>query len=374
MIDIKKVPKTANSLLLVHLGRIVRNYRYLTKKLAPAECSATLKANAYGLGAVKVGQALKKAGCSTFFLATIDEAIELREAIRNQKTKIAVLNGVPRNTEHIFHRYNLIPVLNDLDQLNRWHDSNLKKNIRYPSTLHVDTGMNRLGLSLRDYKSAIESPTVLHGAHICLIMSHLACSDEPDHENNTQQLEQFKALSKLLPNIKLSLANSGGIFLGTDFHFDMARPGIALYGSLPGHEEINPLRHSVDLYGRILQVRQAEAGSAVGYGGTHKLKKNSRIAVVGTGYADGYQRSFSSASYVFFEGFRLPVIGRVSMDTITVNISDVPESTITPGDFVEIIGDKFTVDDAAVVAGTVPHELFTGLGKRHSRIYGCATS
>lgn len=359
----------ANSILLVNLERVAYNFNVLKKKLGNVECAATLKANAYGVGAGKIAKTLIREGCSTFFLATIDEAIELRKEISSTNPRIIVLNGVPRGTESTFREYQLIPTLNDLDQVNRWYDHNKESRVVQPAILHLDTGMNRLGLCEDDLNCLTTSPSKIKAIGLSLIMSHLACSDDLGNKKNEEQLSTFLSMLKFFPGVKASLSNSGGIFLGTPFHFDVARPGIALYGSIPGYEKNNPLKHAISLFAKILQIRDVRRGMTIGYGATHKVKKSTRIATVGVGYADGYQRSLSSKSSIFFRNLSLPLIGRVSMDTITVDISSIPKNDIEVGNFVEIIGDNFTIDEAARIANTVPHELLSGLGRRHLRLY-----
>jgi alanine racemase len=369
MSHLAKKLDSANSFLCINIDLIINNYLLLKKKLGKATCAATLKADAYGVGAAEVGAALVKAGCSSFFVATIDEAIDLRNHIPLKHVKIAVLSGFLPKTGPIFNEYNIIPVINNLEQLRDWKKYNSEAGKSLDSILQIDTGMNRLGLTPNELSKILNNPAEMNGANLCGLMSHLACSDEPNHEMNQQQLSEFIKAKNKLPRMETSLANSGGIFLGKSYHFDLARPGIALYGATPNYNACNPLKQAIKLYGRVLQIRETGANQTVGYGASYKPTRDSVIATVGVGYADGYLRSLSSNSYAFFNNIKIPIIGRVSMDCITVDISSVPTRTIKPGDFIEVMGDNFTIDDIAKAANTVPHEILSRLGTRHFRQY-----
>ena len=362
------INKKANSFLVIDIDAIVSNYQTLRSKLTNAHCAATLKANAYGLGIKKIAPALDKAGCPTFFVATLDEAVELRKILTSKRKSILVLNGFLTGTGSIFKQYNITPVLNNLCQLEKWVDFNTTLKERQKAALHLDTGMNRLGLDNTDLRRLMNNPQILIKANIYMLLSHLACSDEPKNPMNKNQLLEFNSWIKHLPSMTASFANSGGIYLGEKFHFDLVRPGLALYGSVPGHLQ-NDLKNCISLYGRVLQLREVDKGQLIGYGGTYKLPKKARIATIGVGYADGYQRVLSGSSTVFHRGFPLPLVGRISMDSITVDISSLPDNNLKEGDFVELLGKHFTIDQAASLAQTVPYEMITGLGRRHYRYY-----
>ena len=362
------INKKANSFLVIDVDAIVSNYQTLRSKLTNAHCAATLKANAYGLGIKKIAPALDKAGCPTFFVATLDEAVELRKILTSKRKSILVLNGFLTGTGSIFKQYNITPVLNNLCQLEKWVDFNTTLKERQKAALHLDTGMNRLGLDNTDLRRLMNNPQILIKANIYMLLSHLACSDEPKNPMNKNQLLEFNSWIKHLPSMTASFANSGGIYLGEKFHFDLVRPGLALYGSVPGHLQ-NDLKNCISLYGRVLQLREVDKGQVIGYGGTYKLPKKARIATIGVGYADGYQRVLSGSSTVFHRGFPLPLVGRISMDSITVDISSLPDNNLKEGDFVELLGKHFTIDQAASLAQTVPYEMITGLGRRHYRYY-----
>ena len=361
--------KISNSFLEINIDSIIHNYQLINNKVGNTECAAVLKADAYGMGASVVAKALDKVGCSTFFVATIDEGIELRACFSKNENQIAVLSGLLEGSEDIFYSNKLTPVLNDTEQIKKWAIYNKQKKISAPGILHIDTGMNRLGLTINELYDIIKNPTELKELHVECIMSHLACGDQPRDIMNEKQLSVFLNAKKEFPNVKASLANSAGVFLGQSYHLDMVRPGIALYGSGSGSILSKPLKQVIKLYSRILQIRTLSTGASVGYGASYRVSEATRVATVGLGYADGYLRSLSNCSWVFFNGLRLPVIGRISMDYITIDITQIASEKIKTGDFIEIIGDKFTLDDLATVANTVPHELLTRLGTRHHRIY-----
>ena len=361
--------KISNSFLEINIDSIIHNYQLINNKVGNTECAAVLKADAYGMGASVVAKALDKVGCSTFFVATIDEGIELRACFSKNENQIAVLSGLLEGSEDIFYSNKLTPVLNDTEQIKKWAIYNKQKKISAPSILHIDTGMNRLGITINELYDIIKNPTELKELHVEWIMSHLACGDQPRDIMNEKQLSVFLNAKKEFPNVKASLANSAGVFLGQSYHLDMVRPGIALYGSGSGSIPSKPLKQVIKLYSRILQIRTLSTGASVGYGASYRVSEATRVATVGLGYADGYMRSLSNCSWVFFNGLRLPVIGRISMDYITIDITQIASEKIKTGDFIEIIGDKFTLDDLATVANTVPHELLTRLGTRHHRIY-----
>ncbi|MBB44951.1 MAG: alanine racemase [Rhodospirillaceae bacterium] len=361
--------KISNSFLEINIDSIIHNYQLINRKVGNTECAAVLKADAYGMGASVIAKALDKAGCSTFFVATMDEGIELRSCFSEHKNKIAVLSGLLEGSEDIFYNNKLTPILNDIEQMKKWAFYNRKKKISAPGILHIDTGMNRLGLTIREFHDIIDKPTTLKELHVGGIMSHLACGDQPGDIMNKEQLSLFLNAKKNFPHVKASLANSAGVFLGQSYHLDMVRPGIALYGSGSGSIPLNPLKQVIKLYSRVLQIRTLSRGASVGYGASYKASKTTRVATVGLGYADGYLRSLSNCSWVFFNNVKLPVIGRISMDYITIDITKIASEKIKKGDFIEIIGDKFTLDDLATVANTIPHEILTRLGTRHRRIY-----
>ena len=236
----------------------------------------------------------------------------------------------------------------------------------HPAILHIDTGMARLGLSAREFAAAIEDPPRIAWR---AVMSHLACADTPGHEMNERQRAGFAAAAARLLGVKASLAASSGIFLGPSFHFDLVRPGAALYGVNPQPGRPNPLRQIVRLCGKILQVRQIDRGESVGYGAAHIMPGPGRVATVAVGYADGWLRSLGHRGCGHLAGTRVPLIGRVSMDLVTFDVSAVPEALAHPGAMIELLGESYAVDDAAADAGTIGYEILTALGARYHRVY-----
>ncbi|UUX49377.1 alanine racemase [Nisaea acidiphila] len=364
----------AASELVIDLDAIKRNYLALKQRLGGAECGAAVKADAYGTGADKTAPALFEAGCRTFFVATVDEGIALRKTLPPGKTlpraRIAVLNGLLPGTEEVFPEFNLIPVINDLEQAARIRQMCVEADRAMPAMLHIDTGMNRLGLSPADMDWVAGEPDVLAGPDWLYALSHLASADEPERSENPAQLALFREQCRRLQRpMKMSLANSAGIFLGPDYHFDLARPGFALYGGRVEDGKPSPMEPVVRLRARILQVRAVRAGDPVGYGGTFKAEGDSRIATVAAGYADGYLRSLSNSGGAYIGNQRLPVVGRVSMDMLAVDVSKVDRTEVYPGGYVDLLGPQYTVNDAADAAGTIGYEILTGLGHRYTRRY-----
>lgn len=359
----------ALSRLTIDLGAVRQNYRRLRRELGGVPCAGVVKADGYGLGADHVAPVLYEEGCRTFFVATFDEAVALRQFIPAD-AEIACLNGLLAGTEAAFVEHRIIPVVNALDQIDRWRAQGATAGRALPAMLHVDTGMNRLGLDGREMDRVADDPALLDGIEWRYVLSHLAIADEPDHPMNAQQLARFRKMRARLPvAMKASLANSSGIFLGPEFHHDLGRPGIALYGGRPSAGRDNPMLCPIRIEGRILQLRTVEAGWTVGYGGSWRAERETRIATVAAGYADGYLRSLSSAGRVAVGGRLCNVVGRVSMDMITVDVSDVPAFDAVPGGMVEVLGPTVTPDAMADMAGTIGYELLTSLGSRYIRHY-----
>lgn len=358
----------AASELLIDLGAIQRNYLSLRERLGGTECGAAVKADAYGTGVTHAGPALFEAGCRMFFVATVDEGIALRGIL--PEARIAVLNGLLRGTEEVFLEYDLIPVINDLEQAARIREMCTESGAALPAMLHIDTGMNRLGLSPDEMDWVADEPDALNGPEWLYALSHLASADSPDDPENKAQLDRFvEQRRRLQRDIPASLANSAGIFLGPDYHFQLARPGFALYGGRVEEGQPSPMEPVVRLRARILQVRSVRAGAAVGYGGNHVMKKGGLVATVAVGYADGYLRHLSDQGAAYLGKQRLPVIGRVSMDMLAVDVSKADRADVRPGGFVELLGPHYTVNDAADAAGTIGYEILTGLGHRYTRRY-----
>ena len=354
-------------MLEVDLTGVAANWRLLAALVAPAECAAVVKADAYGLGAPQVSAALAAAGCRLFFVATLDEAIAVRDRLP-ASCEIAVLNGpLPGSTgEFVFHR--LIPVLNEPGQIADWAEL-ARRHGGLAAMLHVDTGMARLGLTAPEFARLVEQRPQESAIRWHGLMSHLACADQSLHPLNDLQHTRFAAMCRHFDGLPASLAASSGIFLGRRFHFDFVRPGAALYGINPQPDTPNPLRQVVRLKGRILQVREVERGESVGYGAAHVMERPGRLATVAVGYADGWLRSLSHRGSGRLGGKRLPLLGRVSMDLVVFDVTAADPSLARPGGFIELLDDDYGVDAAAADAGTIGYEILTALGRRYHRAY-----
>lgn len=357
------------AILTVDLAAIVANYRVLCERLGNTRCAGVVKADAYGLGARKVAPALWYAGCRSFFVATLDEGLELRSCL--PEGEIFVLHGDVLGSAGEFVEHRLIPVLNSLEEISAWTRAASDRGSALPAAIHIDSGMSRLGLPPGELKVLLAEPDRLDGIDLKLVMSHLACSEDDSHPQNAQQLGAFRnAVARLRPAAtRLSLANSSGIFLGREYHFDLVRPGAALYGLNPRPAHPNPLRQVVRLQGKILQLREIDTGTPVGYGATHRSARPARLATIGLGYADGYFRSLGNRGIAVAGGKRVPVVGRVSMDLLTLDVSEVPQTSLRLGDYVDLIGPEITVDEVAERAGTIGYEILTSLRHRYARRY-----
>lgn len=353
----------AGAVLEIDLGAVVANWRLLAGKVAPAACAAVVKANGYGLGAADVTRALLGAGCKRFFVATLDEGIALREAF-GSRPEIAVFNGPLPGAAAEFAAAHLVPVLGDPGQIEAW--AGLAVPGKPHPVIHVDTGLSRLGLSAAEFAQNRDRIAALNPR---LLISHLACADSPDHELNTVQRGRFLAARRSLPGVKASLAASSGIFLGPEFHFDAVRPGAALYGVNPCPGAANPMRPVVRLAAKIIQVRKIDRGDSVGYGAAHIMDGPGLLATAAIGYADGWPRSLSHRGCGWLAGRRVPLLGRLSMDLATFDVSAVPPEKLYPGNEIELLGQRYGVDDAAADAGTIGYEILTALGRRYHRVY-----
>jgi alanine racemase len=363
--------RRAGAVLNVDLGSIAANWRGLRDAGRASgrtvDCAAVLKADAYGTGAAFVGPRLAAEGCRHFFVAHIDEGIALRAVL--PEPPIYVLNGLLPGTEGDFVEHGLIPVLNHLGQLNAWRAAAQRYNRPLDAVIHVDTGLNRLGFNPDEAQVLINERGRLRGLRLALIMSHLIASEEQSNPVNGEQLSRFRSFVKAMPGAPASLANSSGVFLGPDYHFDLLRPGAALYGINPLPDQSNPMLPVVTLNARILQVRKIDTFQTVGYGGAWRAARPSRVATIALGYADGYFRILINRTHVHLAGHRVPVIGRISMDLSTIDVTDVPEAQCQPGDEVEVLGAHMTPDDLAEQARTNAYEIMTSLGRRYARVY-----
>jgi alanine racemase len=360
------------AILTIDLDALIANYRCLRELAAPAECAAVVKADAYGLGMNEVAPALARAGCKTFFVATLAEAKALRALL--PRAAIYVFAGLMPDTAEIYRAHDLRPVLNSAEEIREWAAFCAAHGEKLPCAVHIDSGMNRLGLSAAEVDQVAAAVDLWPAMTLSLVMSHLACADEPSHPKSEAQRKTFDELRARLPQALASLANSAGILLGRAYTYDLVRPGIALYGGKPSREGKNPFQPVVHLKGRILQVRQAAPGETVGYGATRTIKQPSRVAVVSVGYADGFFRALSTRDgaegfVAYAAGHPAPVLGRVSMDLITVDVSRVPEEHARRGAWIELIGPNVPAQDMAQHAGTIDYEVLTNLGRRALRRY-----
>lgn len=361
----------AGGILTIDLDAIVANWRKLEKTAVPAECAAVVKSNAYGCGLAPVARALAKAGCKTFFVANLDEARAARAAL--PAGVIYVLNGFLPNTGEAYAKIDARPVIGDLNELAEWDVFCRRTGWGGGAAIHIDTGMHRLGLTIAEAQGLI--PRINAGDHgITLVMSHLACAESLHHPMNAKQLAAFREIASLFTGVPASLANSSGIFLGPPFLFDMVRPGAALYGVNPTPEADNPMQPVVKLEARVLQIREAERGEGVGYGSTWTARRPTRLAIVSVGYADGYFRAGSSnngtrGAEVMVAGKRCAVAGRISMDLMAVDVTDLEKNAVRRGHLLTLLGDGITVDELAHHFGTIGYEVLTSLGPRYARVY-----
>ena len=357
------------AILEVDLSAIGRNWKLLKEKHHGKAVAAVVKANAYGLGVEEVSATLADAGCSHFFVATLPEAIELRQTLTSQF--IYVFDGVQPGEEIAFLDYNIVPVLNSTAQFERW-EAIAQETEAAASVLHIDTGMNRLGISIDEAEKLAMTPERLEATQVRFIMSHLACASNPDSPLNAMQLERFDHIRRCFPNLPASLANSAGILLDEHYHHDLGRPGCALYGINPFDGQTPcPVEPVVTLSAPILQIRTTlEENEPVGYGADVTVPKGTRIATVGIGYADGIHRILSGKDFYGFIGnHKAPVIGRISMDLMTLDVSHIPEASLSEATRVELINNQQTVNDVAELAGTIGYEIFTSIKARVSRVY-----
>jgi alanine racemase len=361
----------ATGLLTVDLAAIVSNWQALKKRAGKAACAAVVKADAYGTGLEQAAQALTKAGCDTFFVATFDEALRLRTILPT--VTIYLLNGLNPGTAELVCGIDVRPVLGSMAEIEEWEAHADESGEEAPAAIHIDTGMNRHGISIKEAEAlAPKLVTDEYSFKPTLVMSHLACADEPSHELNKKQIEAFAAIIKKFPGIPASLCNSAGLLAFPEAHFDLVRPGVSLYGGRALNAGENAMQPVVKLQARVVTVRHAKAGTTVGYGARLKLPRDSKLAIISAGYADGIFRAAGSSdnkkgAEAIVAGQRCNIAGRISMDLIAVDVTDVPK--VSRGDLVTLLGDGISVDDLAGHARTIGYEVLTSLGKRWKRIY-----
>jgi len=360
--------KGATGYLTIDLAALGRNYRKLVSMLAPVRAGAVVKADAYGLGAERVAATLYGEGCRHFFVAQFVEAVRLRPTLAHD-AQIFVLNGLQPGNEIACAERGIVPVLNSLAQWRQWSATARMLKRCLPAVLQFDTGMSRLGFPREERAELAAALGDGSNVEILFIMSHLASADDMESDQNGEQLAEMSRIADEFPGLDMSFANSGGIFLGDAYHGVLARPGIALYGGAPNNGEANPMEPVVSLDVAVVQTRTVPAGTKVGYGGAHVTQREMRLATIAAGYADGLPRTLSDRGAVYVNGIRLPIVGRVSMDSVTVDVSALPEGTLTLGSLVEVLGPNQTLEDIAGDAGTISYEILTALGDRYDRQY-----
>ena len=369
-------PREAGGLLTVDLGALAANWRLLRGRAQGAECAAVVKADGYGIGVREAARALSTAGCRTFFVAHISEAVAAREACPD--AIVYVLNGLLPGSASAYRAHGLRPVLGSREEVGEWAAFSRAAGMRLPAAIHVDTGMNRLGLRVDD-AVAFKGDALLDDFEPALLMSHFVSSEVPDDPVNARQIDAFGAVRAAFPRIPASLCNSSGIFLPQSPRLDLVRPGYALYGGNPTPGRENPMRAVVHLEARVIQVRDAAPGDSVGYNGQWTAAGPRRLATLSIGYADGYPRAASAtdakakAGAPFGEaivaGRRCPFAGRVSMDLLSVDVTGLPAGAVRRGDLVTLIGDDLTIDEVGARAVTIGYEILTSLGRRYARAY-----
>jgi alanine racemase len=356
--------------LTIDLDAVAANYRTLAGHAATAECGAVVKSDAYGLGLAPVARSLARAGCRTFFITNVEEGAALRGALAADAptARIFVLAGPGAGTENAIGENDLIPVLSTMDQIARWARHGRDQGPAR-AAVKIDSGMTRLGLTAADVDALAADPGRLDGIALELVMSHLACADDPASPMNPAQLAAFHGVRAKLPEAPASLANSAGILLGSDYHFDLVRPGAALYGIATVQDRPNIMAPAVSLAGKILQLRRVDSETAVGYGATRRVPGGRLLATVGVGYGDGYPRALSNRGAAYVDDVRAPIVGRVPMDLVTFDVSDVPQDRLRETGHVDLIGPHYGVDDMAADADTIGYEILTRLGRRYRRVH-----
>ena len=368
----RDVPAGATGIIVIDLVQVRANWRALARHVAPSECGAVVKADAYGVGAARIIPALAEAGCRNFFVATPEEARDARALATD--AAIYVLDGLIPGTSRELVSISAVPVLASLGEVREWVAHTSDDADLPPAALHIDTGLNRLGMSQDEVEELSRDAALLARLRFALVMSHLACADEAGHPMNCEQLDTFNRLRATLPFAPASIAASDGMMLGAEYHCDLVRPGYALYGGQAAPERLTPVGPVVRVSARILQVRDVARGGRIGYSASYRAHKAQRIATVAAGYADGVFRHASSTDEepggaVSIGGRHAPIVGRVSMDLITVDVTDIDNPAPAPGDWVDLVGPELAIETVGVSAKTIGYEVLTRLGSRFHRIY-----
>ena len=366
--ELDNLPAQVTAVMEVDLAAITHNYRFLCAQLDDARCAAVVKADAYGLGVDEIAPTLANAGCNDFFVASIDEGINVRKLL--PKAHIYVLNGLLPGSESILSQHNMTPILNDIGQIIIWQNWSKKLDKKLPAIIHLDSGMWRAGLPPNEVKILSAELERLKGIDVRYYMSHLACSDQATHPKNIQQLQSFQQALKMLPSTPASIANSHGIFLGPQYHFDLVRPGRSLYGIGIVSSKEQSIKPTVKVSTKVIQVSDVGPNETIGYEALYRVAQPTRLATLAAGYTDGLPRTLDGQGTVFIGGIKAPIIGGVSMDLLTIDVSKAPENTVYPGAWAEIIGEHISADDVAANANrTTSREVIVNLGKRYHRVY-----
>jgi alanine racemase len=365
----------AGGRLTIDLSALADNYRLMQTHSGVAKVSAVVKADAYGLGVNLAVPTLVAAGCDTFFVAQADEGITVRKL--TPKARIFVIYGAPLGSEEALLKHRLIPLLCSPEQIERWGKLIRAKGTPLPFGIHVDTGMNRTGLTMDEARLIGMHCDVLRASGLCHVMTHPACADDPDHPMNLKQRASFQQVRDIFSGVEAAYANSAAILTTGASGGDITRPGIAIYGGEAVNGVANPVKPVVTAETRIIQIRHAKAGESISYGATETLTRGTKIAVCATGYADGFHRASGNGVALrktgvakasgFLAGHRIPVLGRVTMDFTMFDVTDVPAAVLNANEWIELLGKNIMLDDAARSAGTIGYELLTSLGQRYHR-------
>ena len=355
----------SHSKLIINLNNIKNNLNII-KKFSKTTICPVIKANAYGLGDVQIAKFLKKNKCKDFWVANISEALKITKKISN--INIYVANGLNKNEEQIFFKNKFIPILNTYEQFRKWTNFLNKKKIFNKLAIQVDTGMCRSGMQDEEILKIYNERSIMKKFKEVIIYTHLASADEKKSKYNIDQKNKFLIIKSMFQfqNCKFSLAASGGIFLGKDYHFDMVRPGISLYG---GKLFFNKkLKNVVSLISPVIQINSLKKGETAGYNQTYKAKKNIVTATIPLGYADGVKIKISNIGHVFYKNIKLSMIGRISMDLMIIDITKV-KNKIKIGDYLEVFGNNISLDDFARISDTSPYDIITSISDRCEKVY-----
>jgi alanine racemase len=366
----------ARARLTIDLDALAANYAHFRKLGGGTEIAPVVKADGYGLGAAEVSKRLWAEGARSFFVARLEEGEALRAALGPKRpARIHVFDGAPSGSAQRLVAADLIPILNSPAQVEGYaafaQGHGAQGHGPLPCGIHIDTGMNRLGLRIEEIEALLASPDRLANLNIELLLSHLACADQDEHRMNARQEGRFRKAKALMPGVRASMANTAGVYLGPAYLHEMARPGIGLYGGGPFGRAHPDLKLVATFEAPILQVRAVSAGETVGYGADFEADQAYRVAIVAAGYADGVLRSTAGNGVVWFAGAERRMLGRVSMDLIAIDVTGCEDAQ--PGAMVELIGPNILIDEAAAAAGTVSYEVLTRLGARAERVYLGAT-